>query len=242
MFSFLQKELDKQKEKIDRDDIDIIFVAHGCIESMIPASCLLPSPTIKDVLLYSPWNCVITADVAYGVATGRIEPQHRVFSCAGGNCPYPDQYHQPENLPDHWNSMKKAGGQKVPNIIVGTLRKPEDSAWKRFEILQGVHGQPGRNRIVIPFMLPVEMTVPFFVVTFVLSLVLYFTRFRATVHLAACLGKSSNETSLPVDYLKRQYAYTIDKTGMTTSWEMFLNRETDLYRAFKAVFGERSTT
>ncbi len=240
MFYFLKQKLDEEKKKADdTENIHIIFVAHGSIEeSMVPSSCLLPLPTIKDVLLYSPWNCYIDANAAYGIATGHIEPQDREFKCGNKNCQFPDKDHQPTYLPDHWNSMKEAGGL-IPNIQVSTLRKPEDHAWKRFQLLEDKHGRPGRNRIVIPFILPDcfgSVSVPFFVITLALSLVLSFSGYRATVHLAACLGKSS-DYRLDESYLKYQYACTIDRTCMTCSEEKFSHRYPDLYRALKAVFG-----
>ncbi|KAK0141755.1 hypothetical protein N1851_020579 [Merluccius polli] len=244
MFHFLEQELDKKKKKIDRKDIDIIFVAHGAIEeSKIPASCLLPLSTIKDVLLYSPWNCTINAGVAYGVATGCIQPQHRRFSCRGKGCQIPDERHRPTSLPNRWNSMKAAGGRKIPNIIVVPLRIPKDGAWEGFKFLKGKYGEPEKNRIVIPFILPGEigssLRLPFFVITLALSLVLCFTSYEATVHLAACLSKISAQTKLSEDDLKAQYACTIDKTRMTYPENMLsaIDGDTNLYRALKAVFG-----
>lgn len=138
MFNFLKQELEKKKKTIDREEIDIIFVAHGAIRvPMIPASCLLPLSTIKDVLLYSPWNCPINAGVAYGIATGRMQPQHRVFTCRRNGCEYPDRFHQPTNLPNCWNSMKAARGWMIPNIYVSTLRVPDDGAWNGYVSLTG---------------------------------------------------------------------------------------------------------
>nr|XP_046272483.1 uncharacterized protein LOC124073951 [Scatophagus argus]XP_046272485.1 uncharacterized protein LOC124073951 [Scatophagus argus]XP_046272486.1 uncharacterized protein LOC124073951 [Scatophagus argus] len=241
----LSEEIEKKK-KTDCEDIDITFVAHGSIEeSMIPASYLLPLPTVKDVMLYSPWNCFIYADVAYGIATGKIRPQHRRFKCSKhGGCRIPDLLHQPSNLPNHWNSMESAGGQLIPNIIVSPVGKPGDGAWNHFVYLEKKHGEAGRNRVVIPFILPAGITswwederVPFFVVTLALSVVLSFSCFKATIHLAACLGKGSEGTNLDENHLKNQYAWTIDKTAMAASGEMLLNRDSDLYRALQLVFG-----
>ena len=80
MFNFLKKHIDEEEKKDHSNNVHIMFDAHGSIrDSMIPASRLLPLPSITDVILYSPWNCVITADVAYGVATGRMKPQHSIL-------------------------------------------------------------------------------------------------------------------------------------------------------------------
>ncbi|XP_016424813.1 uncharacterized protein LOC107753202 [Sinocyclocheilus rhinocerous] len=45
--------------------IDIVIVAHGEITNgLMPASLLMPTPTIIDTVLYSPWNCLIDAYAA----------------------------------------------------------------------------------------------------------------------------------------------------------------------------------
>ena len=227
MFHFLKKHIDEEEKKNHSNSVHITFVAHGFIrDSMIPASCLLPLSSITDVILYSPWNCAIDADVAYGVATGRIKPQHRLFYCGEKeSCGVPGEKHQPTKLPDCWNSMKKAGDQKIPNIILSPLILPKDGAWERFEFLTKQHGQPGRNRIVIPFILPAGSSslerVPFFIVTLALSLVLLSSRFKATVHLTACLSDSSTKKKFDQEYLKQQYACCINDTTMTCSPDMF---------------------
>lgn len=242
LFHFLQEEFDKEKTKTDCKDIDIIFVAHGEIKApMFPARCLLPLPSIRDVLLYSPWNCTMSADVVYGVATGRIQPEDRVFSCGKEDCHIPDSKHQPDKLPNSWNSMREAGGQKIPNIIVSTLRKPEDGVWKRVEYLNDKYGRPEKNRIVITFSLPgaigQSLRVPFSVITLALSLVLHFSSYKATVHLATCLGRREGAL-LSEDDLKAQYACAKDKTRMTPSKRMWLNIDSVYpFRVFKALFG-----
>ncbi|KAF0022254.1 uncharacterized protein LOC118289099 [Scophthalmus maximus] len=239
---------EESDEEDEESDVDIIFVAHGSIrDSQVPASCLLPLANIKDVLLYSPWNCVLTAHAAYGVATGLIQPPHRRFYCKKlSDCPIPEDrqnpqhhynHHQPRKLPSQWNSMKRAGSQAIPNIMVSTLKVPKDGAWTSFVNLTETHGQPGRSRIVIPFILPgLTVRIPFFVVTWVMSLVLLVFRLKATVHLAACLGDRSTRGKFARDFLETQYSYTVDNTGMTSSATMLPIRRADLYRAFQAVF------
>ncbi|XP_028268117.1 uncharacterized protein LOC114440048 [Parambassis ranga] len=248
IFNLVQKHIDEEDEEDHTNTVDITFVAHGAIENpMIPARCLLPLSSLKDVVLYSPWNCVLTADAAYGIATGKIMPWHRVFVCKARNsCRIPDEQHRPRNVPDGWNAMKKAEYQMIPNIVVAPLRIPKDGAWNRFEVLAGEHGQPGRNRIVIPFILPegIKIVIPFFVVTLALSVVLIFSRFRATLHLAACLGKYNRNGRLDEASLNMQYSYAVDNTAMTCSYAML--RTPDgmlsgrLYRAFKDMF-DRNT-
>ncbi len=242
MFNFLKQVLEKKLRCDSKENINIIFVAHGGIEEFfIPASALLPLSTIKDVVLYSPWNCAIDAGVAYGIATGNIQPPHRFFFCTSGeDCRIPDTFHRPTNLPNCWNSMKAAGGYMIPNITVSPVGS-EEGVWKQFEFLEGMYGQPGKNRIVIPFLLPGEtgswLRVPFFVVTLALSLVLWFSPYKATVHLAACLCKTYTGSTCYEQYLQEQYSCTIDNTGMKPTEEMLINRYTNLYRACKAVFG-----
>uniref|UniRef100_UPI003AACBE10 uncharacterized protein n=1 Tax=Centroberyx gerrardi TaxID=166262 RepID=UPI003AACBE10 len=235
MFHFLKKHIDEEEKKDHSKDIDIIFVAHGAIrDHMIPASCLMPLPTIKDVILYSPWNCTMTADAVYGIAAGCMKPHHRVFFCDEGGCPTPSHRHQPSKLPNWWNSMKKAGHQQIPNITLSPLG-PKDGVWKRFEFLKNEHGLPERNRIVVPYIIPgYSESVPFSVVTLALSLVLMSSRFQATVHLAACLGDGSKGKKFDEAYLKDQYAYTIDDTCMKPSPSMLLKPAS---RTIKAWFG-----
>ncbi|XP_008293158.1 uncharacterized protein LOC103367039 [Stegastes partitus] len=249
MFNFLKRHIDEEEKKNHDDSVDITLVAHGAIrDTMIPACCLLPLDSIVDVVLYTPWNCNITADVTYGIATGRLKLHHRVFYCGTKKqlkfpgekyralnvsnslkkpemrecCPVPDGKHQPSNLPDQWNSLKRAGGQMIPNIIIGFLT-PDDGVWKSYKSFSEKHGAPGRNRIVIPFVLPAERgrCVPLSVIMLALSLVLLSSRFKATVHLAACLGHISAEYKM--DTLKDQYSSTADNTGMKTSPDMFFH-------------------
>ncbi|XP_067333161.1 uncharacterized protein [Channa argus] len=227
MFTFLKKHIDEEEKKNHSDDVDIIFVAHGSIRlPMIPANCLMPLSNIRDVVLYSPWNCVTDAIVTYGVATGKIKPEHRIFYLSKNNSKIPDEKRRPANLPNQWNSLKKAGGQKIPTLTVSPLH-PEVAVWERYESLTKKHGPPGRNRIVIPFFLPGQgifsssETVPVYVVTLALSLVLLSSRFKATVHLDTCLSKMSGEMNLDENHLKQQYSCAADDTGMTLSDDVF---------------------
>lgn len=225
VFDLLKKHIDEEENKNHSDDINITLLAHGSITvPMIPASCLLPQPNITDVLLYSPWNCANDVDVSYGVATGRIQPQHRVFYCKtkhGGQ--NPEEKHRPINLPNRWNSLKEAGDQVIPSIMLSPLTSPEDGVWKRFESLTKKHGPPGRNHITVPFILPGEGkdSVPFSLVTLALALVLISSRFKATVHLGFCLRDKSAGLRLNTEYLEHQYAYTVNNTRMTVSDDMF---------------------
>ncbi|XP_039464498.1 uncharacterized protein LOC120438121 [Oreochromis aureus] len=223
MFDFLKKHIDEEEKKNHSDDVHITFVAHGAIRDfMIPASCYLPLPTITDVLLYSPWNC-ITSGLEYVIATGKLRPQHRVFSYNDKeSCTIPDDKHRPVNLPDHWNSLKKAGAQMVPNITVSPLGD-DDGVWERFESLSAKHGPPGRNRIVIPFIFPGREyeSVPFSVVTLALSLVLLSSRFKATLHSSGCLRDHSTGPKFDRKYLQEQYACTIDNSWMKCSLAAF---------------------
>lgn len=78
MFHFLKEKIDDEEKKNHSNKVDVAFLAHGSIrDPLVPVSCLLPLPTITDVVLYSPWNCVMHADAAYGVATGKMTPHDR---------------------------------------------------------------------------------------------------------------------------------------------------------------------
>ena len=241
MYRFLKKHIDEEEKKDHSNTVDITFIAHGAIRDfMMPARCLLPLSSIRDVVLYSPWNCV-TSGLDYGVATGRIKPQHRVFNCRSkAGCKVPDEKHRPLKLPDHWNSLKKAGGQMIPNITVSPLQ-PDDGVWKAFESRRERYGPVGRNRIVIPFILPEGgwERVPFSVVTLALSLVLLQSRFEATVHLDACLSDASAGQKFDKDYLQSQYAYAINDTLMTCSTAAYTSSWMDHMTSYVMSFFER---
>ncbi|GLD50629.1 uncharacterized protein AKAME5_000380100 [Lates japonicus] len=222
MFHLLKEGIDKEEKKNHSNEVDITFLAHGAItDPMIRASCLLPLPTITDVELHSPWNCVITADAGYGIATGKMKPQDRAFYRRKKG-KIPDDNHHTMKTPDHWNSMKETveKNQEIPNIILSPFKLPEDGYWKEFEILTNKHGPPGRNRIAIPYILPEKRIsdsserVPFYVVTLALSLALFFSRFTAKLHLAACLGDRSAGQKLDKEYLAKQYACSIEEIIM----------------------------
>lgn len=244
MFQVLKEEMDKEEDKKHSDDVDITFVAHGVItDTMMPASCLLPLPTVSDVVLYSPWNCNLEAEAAYGVATGKIKLSHRRFCCSPG-CRTPGKKHRLKNVPDNWNSMKAAGNQNIPNIIVSPLKIPEDGKWKGIEVLKVKQQKPGRTRIIIPFILPStdpkeRISLP--VVTLALSLVLMFSRFQATLHLAVCLGKGDKIMNLDEEALKQQYACTIDYTGMTSTEKMLASTLQAIRSSIKNMFSRRSS-
>ncbi|XP_023205343.1 uncharacterized protein LOC111611720 [Xiphophorus maculatus] len=235
MFNFFKKHIDEEQKKNHSDTVDITFVAHGAIgDFMIPASCLLPLASIRDLVLYSPWNCVSGGVVlTYAMATGKLKPQHRLFYTKKVGCMFPDKMHQSVKLPDRWNSMRQAGDQMIPNITVSPLR-PDDGVWKSFESLTKKYGPIGRNRIVIPFILPGEESesVPFSVVTLALSLVLRQSRFKATVHLDTCLADKSIGQKLDREYLEKQYACAPDETVMICSNDILSFSVIDYFKSF----------
>ncbi|CAN9505138.1 unnamed protein product [Ophioblennius macclurei] len=212
VFHFFKEKINEEEKKDHSNTVDIIFVSHGSIrDGMIPACCMMPLPSVTDVVLYSPWNCKTNAYVSYAVATGRLRFSHRHFrSNTNKNVPAPDR------LPNRWNSMKEAGEQMIPNIMVSPLIS-SDGVWSQYQSLEEKHGPPGRNRIVIPFMGSEvkNKSVPFSVVSLALSLALDSSRFTATVHLACCLSDQSEGTKFDPEYLRSQYAYTDGDTTMT---------------------------
>ncbi|XP_029944869.1 uncharacterized protein LOC115386610 [Salarias fasciatus] len=214
IFHFLKQKIEEEQKKDHGNTVDIIFVCHGAIRDvMIPACCLLPLPSITDVVLYAPWNCASDATLSYALAREKLKPHHRVFVSRKDSRKIP----APDKLPNHWNSMKEAGEQKIPNIMVSPLRS-DDGVWKRYQELQKKHGPPGRNRIVIPFFFPESIgSVPFSVVSLALSLVLDSSRFTATVHFDNCLVDQSRGQKFDPEYLRSQYSYTEDNVIMTVS-------------------------
>ncbi|XP_014881232.1 uncharacterized protein LOC106942466 [Poecilia latipinna] len=241
---FFKRKLEEEKRKKKdrkRKKIELVFLAHGSIvDSMLPARCLLPLPSITDVLLYSPWNCLLSANAAYGIATGSIQPDHRQFRCTKpdlcSSCKTSRNAHKPLHLPSRWNSMKNAG--LVPKIMVSPVSKVGDGAFKRVIDLKKDYGAPAGNRYLIPYLAPSIGRVPFFVVTLAISLALFLLDYEATVHLAACLGKSPRGAEMQEEYLRLQYAYTVDNTFMTVSEKTFSSKDEAVYNMFRAVFGD----
>ncbi|XP_008414794.1 uncharacterized protein LOC103469081 [Poecilia reticulata] len=249
--NFINQKLKEEAEKKKEEDwkwrkIELVFLAHGSIvDSMIPARCLLPLPSITDVLLYSPWNCLLYPEAAYSIATGSIQPHHRRFGCTNPDLCYcsPEtshDVHEPLHLPSSWNSMKDAGCQQVPNIMVSPVAKEGDPAFADFIALQDYYGASTANRYLIPYLAPWIGKVPFSVVMLAMSLVLLLTNHEATVHLAACLGKSPRNAVMQEEYLRWQYSYTVGNTGMTVPRETIQNRNGPVFNMFKAVFGEEA--
>ncbi|XP_053294066.1 uncharacterized protein LOC128454643 [Pleuronectes platessa] len=240
LFRLMKNEINKKSNEDEADyedsEVDIIFLAHGSItQPPIPASCLRPWPNIQDVLLYSPWNCLLNADAAYGIATGLMQPWHRSFICASGSgCKNCYEGHRPMKPPLGWNSMKEAG--LIPNIMVSTITDPQDRAWTTFVDLTAEYGTPRRGRILVPFILGGSaVTIPFYIVTWVMSLVLFIFGIKATVHLAACLGDGSTWFKFPREFLEHQYSYTVDNTVMTAQ-SMWPITRPDLHRKLRAMF------
>ncbi|XP_008414672.1 uncharacterized protein LOC103469003 [Poecilia reticulata] len=239
----LNEEAKKKKGK-DREKkkIELVFLAHGSIvDLMIPARCLLPLPSITDVLLYSPWNCLLYPEAAYSIATGSIQPHHRQFGCTNPDlCPFLPAAHTSFRLPHSWNSMRNTGLQSVPIIMVSPVAKIGDPAFAAFIALAAHFGEPAANRYLIPYLAPWIGKVPFFIVTLAMSLVLFFSGYEATVHLAACLGKSPGNAVMQEEYLQWQYAYAVDNTGMTVPRESIRYIDGPVFNMFKAVFGDES--
>ncbi|KAL7837317.1 hypothetical protein SRHO_G00270280 [Serrasalmus rhombeus] len=228
---FLKKNLDEEIRRRNRRDIHIVFVSHGSITNrFVPAASLL-LPNINDTVLYSPWNCGIDPNAAYGIAQGCIRLQQRRLYFRWGEA---NTHHYP--LPQHWNSMRRST-HYIPQILLGPVGR-EERVWNAFHEIGG--SLQSCDRIIIPYLVPQNKKIDFPVLHFqtvisVLSLVLVTTQTRATVHLAACLGRNK-KNPLMVEEWNRQYAYTRDETYMTIDLD---ERAVDplLFQAFKLMFG-----
>ncbi|KAG5836595.1 hypothetical protein ANANG_G00257270 [Anguilla anguilla] len=233
--------LKEREEEIQRkarnEHIHLVFVAHGNITSnFLPACYLMPFQSIKDVILYSPWNCAIDAKAACGIATGRIKPNQRVFHNYNRN-------HIPSDLPQSWNSMRSAGSDKIPKILLNAVGSDEE-VWRKFSSLKNSHKLKVEDRIILPYLVPPGVgknlfpEVPFEVITCVVAFIfMFFTRLKVTIHLAACL--SSGPEDFVFGQWSGQYAWVYDNTWMTTNY-MDFDEDVELYDAFRALFGEVS--
>lgn len=225
------------EDRTPRDHIGhvhIIFVAHGGITyDFYSTSLLVPTPIIRDTVLYSPWNCFVDAYVVSGIALGSIIPDQRRF--VGG---------QPNVLPADWNYMRRSPYPLAPLITVHPVTQSEN-AWKEFLALYMANGLcPAEDRIIIPYLQEHKALsgVPFYAFVFAISWIVMLWGKTATIHLGACLNRNQSD-QLSSQFAEElaakwaaQYAYTGDDVKMTTNmnvWEI----EEGLYRAFKSMFG-----
>ncbi|KAI1887949.1 hypothetical protein AGOR_G00180010 [Albula goreensis] len=222
----LETELEKKRRRRKRH-VHIVFVAHGSTSPhFLPASCLLP-PAIDDVILYSPWNCVINAEVAYGIASGKIQPEDRELRYTeldkyrrvvlSENITPAEALFETNALPSDWNRMKSAY-LSIPSIYIQPARSDEKID-EYFMHLMNCGGLAGTDRLIYRYIVPTTVSgadqekyfprVPFYVVTDALSLILSTVNFTATVHLAACLrfnGDQGQLTYTDLQHCAMQYA------------------------------------
>lgn len=228
----VDQDLDRQKKEKLGGHIDIVIVAHGEItDKLIPAGLLMPT-SIIDTVLYSPWNCLIDACAACAIAEGWKNTEGRDFYNQNQSVLF-----EPNPLPGHWNHMQRSF-LPVPMILLTPLY-PEEPVWKEFQRLQGQMDRD--DRVIIPYLVPQDCVeafgkTPFFMLIFALSYRLMIIQKTATVHLAACLGRGKSE--LFQTHWRAQYAYTNDRTIMTTRNRDFMNSR--LFRAFRAMFDMNS--
>ncbi|XP_036415496.1 uncharacterized protein LOC118799636 [Colossoma macropomum] len=228
---FIRNNLDKEiRGRNKRDILHIVFVAHGAIvDQFVPAASLVPA-NIIDTVLYSPWNCLIDACAAYGIAQGCIRlHQTRFLNWLTRATVSPNIW------PRHWNFMSRPTPD-IPQILLAPVGHKEP-VWNEFQEIGG--SLQSGDRIIIPYLVPENLKINFPVlhiqtVIYALSIVLMITERRATVHLAACLGR--NGTPQMVKEWERQYAYTNDDTIMTFDLDE-MTVDPLLFQAFKLMFG-----
>ncbi|XP_039510990.1 uncharacterized protein LOC120465351 [Pimephales promelas] len=213
-----------------RGHIHIVIVAHGgIVDEFMPAGGLVPTPNITDTVLYSPWNCAIDANAAFGIAQGSIQATDRVFVNMA-RC-------EPNPLPNRWNSMRESPSD-IPVILLSPVTE-EDGAWKYFN--QYRIGMEIEDRVIIPYLVPEKLKkefgqIPLFIFIFAISFLLMMYNKTATVHLAACLSRGGSPERR-VEW-RRQYAYTSDGAYMTVNIENKYMHN-DLYRAFRSLFDRK---
>ncbi|XP_048044487.1 uncharacterized protein LOC125267169 isoform X1 [Megalobrama amblycephala] len=216
----------------DGDHIDIVFVAHGrIVDQFMPAGGLVPTPNITDTILYSPWNCKIDSNTAFGIAQGFIQVTDREFYNTRNRL-----YYEPNPLPDRWNSMRRSL-HNIPGILLSPVT-PEEGAWAFFDWLWESRSMEIEDRVIIPYVVPQLLVnafgeIPLYIFIFVTSFMLMIFNKTATVHLAACLGRAGSPEK-PVEW-RTQYAFTSDETHMTVSMDdRYLNSM--LFRALRSMF------
>ncbi|XP_051717011.1 uncharacterized protein LOC127494867 [Ctenopharyngodon idella] len=215
----------------DGGHIDIVFVAHGTIvDQFMPAGGLVPTPTIRDTILYSPWNCSIDSHAAFGIAQGNIQVTNREFYNTRNTL-----YYEPNPLPRCWNSMRRSL-HNIPGILLSPVT-PEERAWALFHQFW-MNRSMEIDRVIIPYVVPQNMVnafgeIPLYMFIFVTSFILMVQGKTATVHLAACLDRAGSPPR-PAEW-RRQYAYTSDGTVMTMYMDdRYMNSM--LFRALRSLF------
>ncbi|KAL7873941.1 hypothetical protein SRHO_G00049110 [Serrasalmus rhombeus] len=208
------EDVDKPSEDVDQrsedGELHIVLVGKGSISDQIhPADWFVPLDTITDTILYPPWNCAIDAKVAYGISTGSILPEHRVFKT---------RFQGP--LPERWNSMAAQQTTGVPEIILGPMRNDADSITKLSDLAEWKVLLKYRNRLIIKYQpggvfanwLP---EVALYKIIGVIAFLLRIFKKKATIHLAAGL-EYNGTTPLNERKLQEQYAYTKSGNVMST--------------------------
>ncbi|KAK7163819.1 hypothetical protein R3I93_007787 [Phoxinus phoxinus] len=233
LLQFCQEWLTTHEEDLKKPSgghVHIVFVAHGrIVEQFMPAGGLVPTPNIRDTVIYSPWNCLIDANVAFAIAQDFIQVTDRKFYNTNN-----DVYYEPNPLPNHWNSMR-GSRHDIPVILLSPVT-PEDPAWKCFQQYWMNRGMEIQNRVIIPYFAPqvnVFGEIPLFILIFVASFLLMLSNKTATVHLAACLGRGG--TPARPEEWRTQYAYTSDGTLMSVNLDD-RNMNTTLFRALRSMF------
>ncbi|XP_067252475.1 uncharacterized protein [Chanodichthys erythropterus] len=218
----------------DGRHIDIVIVSHGrIVDQFMPAGVLVPKPTIRDTILYSPWNCFINSNAAFGIAQGNIQVEDREL-CNMRNRVYCD----PDPLPNHWNSMQ-GSRHNIPLILLSPVT-PEQKVWKLFQKLWKNRGLNIKDRVIFPYLVPQDQVkaygeIPLLILISAISVILLVHGKTATVHLAACLGRARSP-AMPEEW-RRQYAYTSDQTYMTVNLrDDKRNVNMDLLKALRLLF------
>ncbi|XP_049336880.1 uncharacterized protein LOC125802540 [Astyanax mexicanus] len=212
-------------------ELHIVLVGEGSFNNQVcPAELLIPGDSITDTILYSPWNCSIDANVAYGIATGDLQLQHRHF---WNNQAMEQQ--QPQ-VPDHWNSIRAQHQEFVPEIILGPITANADLITALADWINLYN----RNRIIIPYAAGGNLahwlpSVPLYQIIGAIAVLLkIIPPHKATIHLAADL--EYGEAAQPnVERLNAQYVYTPAGTVMTTQ-NMQFTEFPRLYDVFRTIF------
>ncbi|KAL7887775.1 hypothetical protein AOLI_G00054960 [Acnodon oligacanthus] len=212
-------------------DLHIVLVGDGSISDQVrPADWLVPLNTITDTILYPPWNCAIDANVAYGISTGCMLPEHGVFRNGEPQGP----------LPERWNSMAAQQTTGVPEIILGPMRTDADWMMKLTALADWMALLKDRRRLIIPYppggvladwlpAVPLDRIIA--VIAFLLKIL---PPYKATVHLAAGL-QHRGATPPDVEMWQDLYACTPDGTVMSTQ-DMERREYPMLYSILRSMF------
>ena len=191
---------EKIKNKKDFPYYQLVIVSHGRISLCHDEILRTTLGTLTDIVFYSPWGCTVDALVVHGIATGTIEPRHRMFNGTSNAA----------SVPLTFNRLSTRPNGPIPLVDLSPL-KPDDGGkvllnrWKT--LVKDTEGV-----LVIPIEqheYPDVPSIPLWLMAGICAVVGLTLEKTFTYHHAACLSRSPHYAEL-VKGFDAQYCHTTD--------------------------------